>query len=80
MEVREKKSCHIAKDRLKVLVLADRMGCSPDLFVMLKHDVLSCVSRYLSVDTEQASISISQRPPVITAYLPLKETAGNGRK
>ncbi|MCI8593189.1 MAG: cell division topological specificity factor MinE [Lachnospiraceae bacterium] len=75
MFFRGKKSCHVAKDRLKILILSDRMGCSPDLLKMLKKDIISSVSRYISVDQEHVEFQVSQKPPVITAYLPLKEAA-----
>ena len=47
-----KKSCGIAKDRLRQLVLTDRMGCSPEILDMMQRDMVTSMSRYMNIDKD----------------------------
>ena len=44
---RKKRSGHIAKDRLKLLLVSERLSCSPQMMTMLQNDVVSAVERYI---------------------------------
>ncbi len=69
------KSGNVAKDRLKLLLLAEHVECSPHTMQMLKNDMAQTAGKYFSVDSGQVVISFSQSPPVLTARLPLKNPA-----
>ena len=71
-----KTSCGIAKDRLKQLVLTDRMGCSPEILEMLKKDMAASITRYMEVDTEAIRFSIGHKPACFTASVPLSAISG----
>ena len=61
------KSCGIAKDRLRQLILTDRMGCSPEILEMMK--VLNAASMEMSSATEKMSektVAISESMKEIT--------------
>ncbi len=67
-----KTSGSIAKDRLKLLLVADRVSCSPQTMQMLKNDMIKAAGKYVPIDSGNVSISFRQSPPVLTASIPLK--------
>ena len=65
-------SSTIAKDRLKLLVVSDRVCCSPQTMVMLKGDIIKAVGKYLPIDSANVTIGFCQSPPVLTANIPIR--------
>lgn len=62
----------VAKERLSNLLMAERLNCSPASLQMLKND-LSAAGKYLTVEADEISVTITQTTPVIlTAKIPLK--------
>ena len=41
---RKQSSRDVAKDRLKLLLIHDRINCSPDLLEMMKTDIIRVIS------------------------------------
>ena len=41
---RRKSSCQIAKDRLKILLISDRVNCSPEVMELIKMDIAKVLS------------------------------------
>lgn len=56
----KKTSRDIAKDRLKILLISDRAGCSPEMLEMIKQDIANVISRYMRIDTNNMEIQISK--------------------
>ena len=71
-----KKSCGIATDRLKQLVLPDRMGCSPEILHMLQQDMAAAMTRYMDVEQESIVFSLQRDPACFTASVPLSAISG----
>lgn len=67
-----KTSSHIAKDRLKLLLVSDRVSCSPQTMQMLKNDVVKAAGKYIPVDSGKVCVCFQQSPPSLTATIPLK--------
>ena len=67
-----KTSGHIAKDRLKLLLVSDRVSCSPQTIQMLKNDVIKAAGKYIPVDSGKVRVCFQQSPPSLTATIPLK--------
>ena len=44
-----KKSREIAKDRLKILLISDRVNCSPEMMEMIKTDIAKVISKYMKI-------------------------------
>ena len=42
---RRKTSCQVAKDRLKILLISDRLNCSPEMMEMIKRDIAKVISK-----------------------------------
>lgn len=57
---RRKPSRQIAKDRLKILLISDRVNCSPEMLDLIKQDIAEVISRYMKIDTKNMEIEISK--------------------
>ena len=55
---RRKPSREVAKDRLKILLISDRVNCSPEILEMIKKDIAEVISRYMKIDTNNMEIQI----------------------
>ena len=79
---RKNKSSSVAKDRLKLVLIHDRMNCSTELLEMMRADILAVISKYVDIDTEELNIEISnmefeeggkgKRAPILSANIPIK--------
>lgn len=70
-------SGNIAKDRLRLLLVADRVSCSPQILHMLKKDMIKAAAKYIPVDITGVTVMISQSPPMLVANIPLKNEESN---
>lgn len=74
-----KKSREIAKDRLKILLISDRVNCSPEMMEMIKNDIAKVISKYMKIDTKTMEIQISKtgrkghdnKTPMLYANIPI---------
>ena len=51
-------SVFIAKDRLKVLLVSDRVNCTPDALEKIKNELYRTVSKYMDVTPESFEVQI----------------------
>ena len=58
---RKKSSREIAKDRLKILLISDRVNCSPEMMEMIKTDIAKVISKYMKIDAENMEIQINTK-------------------
>ncbi len=76
---RKKSSCQVAKDRLKILLISDRVNCSPEVMELLKADIAKVISKYMKIDAGNMDIQIQakgnkagrNRTPVLYANIPI---------
>lgn len=76
---RKKSSCQIAKDRLKILLISDRVNCSPEVMELIKADIAKVISKYMKIDTGNMDIQIQakgsktgkNKTPVLYANIPI---------
>ena len=68
---RRKCSKEIAKDRLKILLISDRVNCSPEMMEMIKADIAKVISKYMKIDTANMEIQISKSSPALYANIPI---------
>ncbi len=70
----------VAKDRLKLVLIHDRMNCSTELLEMMKADIIAVISKYVDIDHEEFNIEIAsmetddthRKSPVLSANIPIK--------
>ncbi len=58
---RRKSSRQIAKDRLKILLISDRVNCSPEMMELIKTDIAKVISKYMKIDSENMEIQINTK-------------------
>ncbi len=76
---KKKKSREVAKDRLKILLISDRVNCSTEMMEMIKNDIAKVISKYMKIDTESMEIQISKtsnkghspKTPTLYANIPI---------
>lgn len=59
--LKRKSSREIAKDRLKILLISDRVNCSPEMMNMIKNDIAGVISRYMKIDEESMEVQITKK-------------------
>ena len=70
--LREKRrSAGYARDRMKLLLISERIECSPQMIKMLRSDLIHTVIKYVVVEEDQVRVKISKDPAVIMAYIPV---------
>ncbi len=55
-----KTSGNIARERLKLLLISDRMNFSTDLTERIQRDMIRCMSKYLDIDEKAVQIQYEQ--------------------
>lgn len=73
-------SKELAKDRLKLVLVHDRVNCSSQVLEMLKTDIIKVISNYMEIDEDELDIQITQTQsedhtgtvPVLYANIPIK--------
>lgn len=68
---RRRKSCQVAKDRLKILLISDRANCSQEKLELIKIDIAKVISKYMKIDTDNMEIQISKTSPALCANIPI---------
>ncbi|HIX63966.1 MAG TPA: cell division topological specificity factor MinE [Candidatus Mediterraneibacter colneyensis] len=53
-------SVYVAKERLKNLLVSDRIQCTPDAVERLTKDLYQTVSKYMEIEQEKISIEITR--------------------
>lgn len=73
-------SSQIAKDRLKILLISDRVNCSPEMMELIKNDIAQVISKYMQIDTSSMEVQIAKtgtstrngkKTPVLYANIPI---------
>ena len=57
---RRKKSREIARDRLKILLISDRVNCSAEMIEMIKNDITKVISKYMKIDTQSIARDVTK--------------------
>ena len=82
----KKKSKEVAKDRLKILLISDRINCSPETMELIKNDIIKVISKYMEIDEEELDIQITKTEsehhrgmiPVMVANIPIRDIKHKG--
>lgn len=53
-------SVSIAKDRLKALLVSDRVNCTPDTFEKIQSDLYKTISKYIEIVPEEFDIKMTR--------------------
>ena len=71
---KDRKSASQAKERLKLVLIHDRTDLSPATLQSLKDELISVISRHVSIDPEAVRIEMSQegREQRLIADIPIR--------
>lgn len=67
----KRKSGSIAKDRLRILLIAERLDCSPSTLIMMKNEMIQAAGKYIAVDEQKVAITYTQADDCLIAEFPL---------
>jgi len=56
----EKPSSQVARRRMQVVLMHDRMDLAPDVMESLKNDILAVLSRYMEIDQQSIRVDLEQ--------------------
>jgi len=69
----------VAKDRLRMVLMHDRVNCNPDLLEMIKNDILAVLAKYVDIGDMDLDMQISQEMSetnepvsILSANIPIK--------
>jgi cell division topological specificity factor len=70
---REPSSREVAKDRLQLVLVQDRVNLSPDKMTELKDELIKIISKYVEIDQNGIDISLTKsgRQSRLTANIPV---------
>jgi cell division topological specificity factor len=73
-------SREIAKSRLQLVLVHDRVNLSPQLLQLLKDELIAVISKYVEIDVNGVEVGLSQskRQSRLTADIPV--VAGRHRR
>ena len=63
-----------AKRRLKLLLVSDKAGCSPEMIRLIREDMIHAISKYMDIDKERVQLLMDTG----TEGRPDRERAGVG--
>ncbi len=56
----EKSSGNVARKRMQLVLMHDRMDITPELMEALKNDIIGVLSRYMEIDTRSIKVDLEQ--------------------
>jgi len=70
----------VAKERLKLILIHDRVNVSPNFLEMVKWDIIKVISDYMDIDEEGLDIKLTDTKredntvvPALVANIPIKK-------
>ena len=57
---RERGSGKVARDRMQVVLMHDRLDLTPDVLESLKNDILGVLSRYMDIDKDTIKVDLER--------------------
>lgn len=66
---RRKTSGKVARERLKQLLLKDRMNLSAELAERIHKDLIRCISKYLEIDEKETMVQFDNKTDTHQAFI-----------
>ena len=76
---KEPTSREVAKERLQLVLIHDRVKLSPDVLQRMKDELVSAISKYVQIDRDGIEISLTQNKRLVVD-MPLLERSGRRRR
>ncbi|MCL2610158.1 MAG: cell division topological specificity factor MinE [Defluviitaleaceae bacterium] len=72
-------SKNVAKERLKLVLITDRIKTSDPMIEMLKADIMAVISKYVEIGEDEVDVNINNEDPesgeatsMLSATIPIK--------
>jgi cell division topological specificity factor MinE len=75
-----KGSAGLAKDRLQVVVMYDRLGLSAEQLEALRKDIMETISRHVAIDSERVKIDFMPTPAEVKIIAPVRRSRARGEE
>jgi cell division topological specificity factor len=56
----DKGSGQVARERMQVVLMHDRLDLTPDIMESLKNDILEVLTRYMEIDSNSIRVDLEQ--------------------
>ncbi len=56
----DRSSAKVARERMQVVLMHDRMDLTPDIMDSLKNDIIAVLSRYMEIDQNSIRVDLEQ--------------------
>jgi cell division topological specificity factor len=56
----ERGSSQVARERMQVVLMHDRLDLTPDIMEALKNEILDVLARYMEIDKESIRVDLEQ--------------------
>lgn len=56
----DKKSGKVAKDRMQIILLHDRLSIEPEVMEKIKNEIINALSKYMEIDHQSISVRVEQ--------------------
>lgn len=68
-------SRNVAKERLRLVLVHDRAGVSPELLETLKADLINVINNYMEIDEDALEVSLdsTENQVALVANIPVKK-------
>ncbi len=78
---RRPSSSQIAKERLQLVLVHDRISLTPDQVAAMKDEILEVIARYVDFDREKVDINLTSdnRESILYAEIPIQPSARRRR-
>ena len=82
-----RRSGETAKMRLKLLLVSDKAGCSPEMILMIRDDMIHAISKYMEIEKDKVQIQMEtdsplsgsgRTLPVLHANIPIRSISNKG--
>ena len=64
--MKTRRSKDTAKFRLKLLLVADKAGCSPELIRLIKNDMIRVISKYMEIEKDRVQLLMDTGTEVLS--------------
>lgn len=68
---KKRRSGSVARNRLKNVLLSERMDCATDTIRMMQNDLVQAMDKYFPVDRTGIQVQFQQNPPTVLARIPI---------
>lgn len=77
----EKKSGQVAKERLQLVLIHDRLSVSPEVMDQLKNEIIAVISKYMDVNKSGMEFTIAndEDSVALVANIPVQSVAHQKR-